>query len=592
MSVSNGQIADENTFNDSFLSRTATNTDTIAKVDLKNADAASGANVINAQREINSNNAFSGRPSGSAHDATPAWVNTQVGSGSDNLKARSEALTEKFDPVTGHNHDGSAGSGGPIDADDLANVPLRGYVKQGVDIVGAAGLDEDISAQFSTKEPSSGPTVEGVPVTAPYNKAFIRLTTSNDPIEDGSGNQVYGRITNSGGLGGTWTLTFYVDDGGVETPYNMSSSNISFWYQELFRITNPSATVYSEEFFVPSDNATSDVVDATPIQAGKVSTGVQEFGGEKDFTDGFATESSDVATAATIAALANTTSYVRLTGATTTTVQGILAPVSGNSKRLIVSNVSSATITFAHQNGSAAASDRIITPDGTDISVSPNASIEFIYDISQSRWVVVSSGVGGSSGGGAYHEAVRAASTTNLNLASMPASVGGVTLASGDRFGAFGQTLPEENGFYVFNGAASAATRALDLNASSEVVRGMAVYVLEGDLESSLWILQSAGPYTLGTTGLTFVQWREWNKENLTLNGTDITNQYKDLAFEAVPESIDLKVTGAGAVEGVDYTLSVVSNVTRITFAGDLATGGAAALISGDILNIQYQVRP
>lgn len=80
-----------------------------------------------------------------------------------------------------------------------------------------------------------------------------------------------------------------------------------------------------------------------------------------------------------------------------------------------------------------------------------------------------------------------------------------------------------------------------------------------------------------------------WNKEDLTLNGTDITNQYKDLAFIVVPSSLNLSVSGVVQVEGVDYTLSTVSLVTRITFAGDLATAGAAALISGDILHAQYQ---
>ncbi len=41
----------------------------------------------------------------------------------------------------------------------------------------------------------------------------------------------------------------------------------------------------------------------------------------------------------------------------------------------------------------------------------------------------------------------------------------------------------------------------------------------------------------------------------------------------------------------VDYTVSLTGGsggVTRITFAGDLATGGNAALIATDILVISY----
>lgn len=77
-------------------------------------------------------------------------------------------------------------------------------------------------------------------------------------------------------------------------------------------------------------------------------------------------------------------------------------------------------------------------------------------------------------------------------------------------------------------------------------------------------------------------------KENLTLNGTDITNQYKDLAHTVAPSSLNLSVDGVMQYEGTDYTLSTVSSVTRITFTNDLATGGGAALISGDILRAQY----
>lgn len=76
--------------------------------------------------------------------------------------------------------------------------------------------------------------------------------------------------------------------------------------------------------------------------------------------------------------------------------------------------------------------------------------------------------------------------------------------------------------------------------------------------------------------------------EQLTLNGTDITNQYKDLAQIAINGSLVVVAFGIVQTQGVDYTLSIVSSKTRITFAGDLATGGAAELISGDKLNVQY----
>lgn len=85
--------------------------------------------------------------------------------------------------------------------------------------------------------------------------------------------------------------------------------------------------------------------------------------------------------------------------------------------------------------------------------------------------------------------------------------------------------------------------------------------------------------------------------QNITLNGTDITNQYVDLAHpitgaSASVNSANLFVAGGPMqVKGTDYTVSLtggVAGVTRISFAGDLATAGAAELIAGDILVIGY----
>lgn len=86
-------------------------------------------------------------------------------------------------------------------------------------------------------------------------------------------------------------------------------------------------------------------------------------------------------------------------------------------------------------------------------------------------------------------------------------------------------------------------------------------------------------------------------EEQITLSGTDITNQYVDLSFavygtSASVNSISLSVVGGPVQQKtVDYTVSLTGGaggVTRISFAGDLATGGNAALIAADILMISY----
>jgi hypothetical protein len=77
-------------------------------------------------------------------------------------------------------------------------------------------------------------------------------------------------------------------------------------------------------------------------------------------------------------------------------------------------------------------------------------------------------------------------------------------------------------------------------------------------------------------------------KEIFTLAAGDITNGYVDLTQEALDDSV--RVTPIGGMEQeitADYTLSVVSGVTRVTFAGDLA----AELQAGDKLQVAYLYR-
>jgi hypothetical protein len=78
-------------------------------------------------------------------------------------------------------------------------------------------------------------------------------------------------------------------------------------------------------------------------------------------------------------------------------------------------------------------------------------------------------------------------------------------------------------------------------------------------------------------------------KQTLTMDATDITNQYKDLAELIAADSLDVHYNGVLMVEGVAYSLSTVGGVTRVTFLGDLATGGAFALVNGSVLYAKYR---
>ena len=76
----------------------------------------------------------------------------------------------------------------------------------------------------------------------------------------------------------------------------------------------------------------------------------------------------------------------------------------------------------------------------------------------------------------------------------------------GDRFLARGQTTGADNGLYVWNGAATPATRATDADANAEVTAGLAVAVTEGTSADTIWLLSTNDPITVGVTSLAFAR--------------------------------------------------------------------------------------
>lgn len=107
-------------------------------------------------------------------------------------------------------------------------------------------------------------------------------------------------------------------------------------------------------------------------------------------------------------------------------------------------------------------------------------------------------------------DSVRVASTANITLSAPGATIDGVTMSSGDRFLAKDQTTQADRGVYIWNGAASAATRATDFDGNSstgEVVGGATFWVNEGTTNAdTAWTLTTDGAITVGTTALTFTQ--------------------------------------------------------------------------------------
>lgn len=103
-------------------------------------------------------------------------------------------------------------------------------------------------------------------------------------------------------------------------------------------------------------------------------------------------------------------------------------------------------------------------------------------------------------------EAVRVASTANLTISGPGSTIDGITMATGNRFLAKDQSTASQNGIYVWNGAAVAATRDYDL-ASDEPNFGFLTFVREGTTNGgTLWKNTNTTNPTVGSTSITFTQ--------------------------------------------------------------------------------------
>jgi hypothetical protein len=101
---------------------------------------------------------------------------------------------------------------------------------------------------------------------------------------------------------------------------------------------------------------------------------------------------------------------------------------------------------------------------------------------------------------------IRAVSTTNVNIASAPATIDGVTAAAGDVFFLAGQTTGSQNGPYTWSATSAAMVRAINWDSQPEAVVGSYWIVREGS-QADKFALMTNDSFTLGTTtaALTYV---------------------------------------------------------------------------------------
>ena len=103
----------------------------------------------------------------------------------------------------------------------------------------------------------------------------------------------------------------------------------------------------------------------------------------------------------------------------------------------------------------------------------------------------------------AWKDSCRVATQANLNLASPGATIDGITMASGDRILVRSQSTTTENGIYVWNGAASAATRSLDASTFPELEQ--AVTTVEEGTSAAATYRQDQINGTIGSSAVSWV---------------------------------------------------------------------------------------
>lgn len=189
---------------------------------------------------------------------------------------------------------------------------------------------------------------------------------------------------------------------------------------------------------------------------------------------------------------------------------------------------------------------------------------------------------------------VRVATTAALTLSAPGAAIDGVTLAIDDRVLVKNQAVgdAEQNGIYVFNGDATAMTRASDFNEPSEIVGGVVVSVSEGTVSGNTrWMMTSdtSTPIVVGTDDIIWDKWYISDIEaghGITRTGDIISVDVADLdggGLEVDSTDPNAPVLKVKTKAGLAVSLDGGGNVTFVAddAAGSGLTGSGAVLTIG-----------
>ena len=190
-----------------------------------------------------------------------------------------------------------------------------------------------------------------------------------------------------------------------------------------------------------------------------------------------------------------------------------------------------------------------------------------------------------------FKDSVRVASTANVTVSGPGAAIDGVTLSSNDRVLLKDQSTASENGIYVFNGAASALTRATDADSSAEVTSGLFVFVEQGTANADNgFVLTTDGSITVGSTSLTFTQFSGAGQivagDAITKTGNQLDVNDDNITLEVASDALRIKgitttavgdlLIGAATNGGYTRLVKPSGNATAHDYILSMNTSGAA----------------
>lgn len=164
----------------------------------------------------------------------------------------------------------------------------------------------------------------------------------------------------------------------------------------------------------------------------------------------------------------------------------------------------------------------------------------------------------------AWKDSVRVASTATINLAAPGTTIDGVTMAANDRFLAKDQTTGSQNGIYIYNGSAVAATRAPDMDTAAEVEQ--AVTTVEEGTSAGATFRQTAVNVTLNTTTLT------WNNFGTAApSASETTQGIIEIATQTEVNA------GVDATRAVTPAYLAAYSGRKLKYAADFGDGSATS---------------